>query len=65
MFVVVFAGILILALAGVLLAVVATSAGRLQVRHARWGRVVQETSRHLNGQGDVPRFLERLDNGQR
>ncbi len=61
MFVVVLSALFILALAGGLIAVVASSAGRLEVKHARWGRVVEETSRHLNGQGDVPKFLERLD----
>jgi hypothetical protein len=53
---------LVLLLAVALLVVVAASAGRLDVKDARWGRVIDETNRHLNGVGEVPKFLERLDN---
>lgn len=61
MFIAVLALLATVALSGILIAVVATTAGRLEVKHARWGRVAEETSRYLNGQGDVPKFLERLD----
>lgn len=45
-----------------LMAVVALSAGRLgNPRSARWERVAETTSRHLDGKGRPPKFLERLD----
>ncbi|GAB3822537.1 hypothetical protein GCM10028820_33370 [Tessaracoccus terricola] len=45
-----------------LMAVVALSAGRLSgTRAAKWERVAETTSRHLNGKGHPPKFLERLD----
>lgn len=45
-----------------LMALVALSAGRLGGRRAaRWEQVAQTTSRHLNGKGQPPKFLERLD----
>ncbi|MHA6524490.1 hypothetical protein [Tessaracoccus sp. G1721] len=54
--------VLVLLLAVALLIVVAASAGRLDVKDAKWGRAIDEANRHLNGTGDVPKFLERLDN---
>ncbi|MHA6511355.1 hypothetical protein [Tessaracoccus sp. Z1128] len=58
----VFAVLLILVLAVALLIVVAVSAGRFEVKDARFGRAIDEANRHLNGNGAVPKFLERLDN---
>ena len=53
---------LVLLLAVALLVVVAVSAGHLDVKDAKWGRAIDEANRHLNGVGEVPKFLERLDN---
>ncbi|MCC2593252.1 hypothetical protein LKO27_07500 [Tessaracoccus sp. OS52] len=54
--------ILTVAVALGLLAVVAISAGRLTgPRAARWERVAETTTRHLNGDGTPPRVLEKLD----
>lgn len=54
--------VMTLVLALGLMAVVALSAGRLTgTRTAKWERVAETTSRHLNGKGHPPKFLERLD----
>lgn len=45
-----------------LLVVVAVSAGHLEVKEPKLERVIDEANRHLNGAGEVPKFLERLDN---
>lgn len=51
-----------LVLALLLMAVVAISAGRLGgPRSAKWERIADTTTRHLNGKGHPPRLLERLD----
>lgn len=61
MSVAVIAVLLSLILAVGLLVVVAVSAGRLEVKEPRLGRVIDEANRHLSGTGEVPKFLERLD----
>lgn len=44
------------------MAVVAVSAGRIsRPNDTRWERVIDETNRHLSAEGEVPKFLERLD----
>ena len=53
--------VLVLLLAVARLVVVAVSAGHLDVKDAKWGRAIDEANRHLNGVGEVPKFLERLD----
>ncbi|TRY19013.1 hypothetical protein FOJ82_07895 [Tessaracoccus rhinocerotis] len=58
----VFAVVVTVVLALGLMAVVALSSGRLGGRRgAKWERVAETTSRHLNGKGQPPKFLERLD----
>lgn len=48
------------------MAVVAVSAGRMdRPNSTRWERVIDETNRHLGAEGDVPKFLERLDQPRR
>ncbi|MBB1513718.1 hypothetical protein H5399_14055 [Tessaracoccus sp. MC1627] len=62
MSVAVIAVLFVLILAVGLLVVVAASAGHLEVKEPKLGRVIDEANRHLNGTGEVPKFLERLDN---
>lgn len=61
MSVAVIAVLLALILAIGLLVVVAVSAGHLEVKEPRLERAIDEANRHLSGTGEVPRFLERLD----
>ncbi len=58
--------VLTIALALFVMAVVAVSAGRSEgPGNTRWERVVDQTNRHLNAEGEVPKFLERLDQPRR
>ena len=50
------------ALALILLAAVAISAGRLQgPRAAKWESLADTATRHMNGQGKPPKVFSRLD----
>lgn len=58
--------IITIGLALFVMAVVAVSAGRLgRPNSTRWERVIDETNRHLNAEGDVPGFLGKLDQPRR
>ena len=48
-------------LAGAVVAVVAIASGKLQTNLPRLQQFAERTEEVLEGQGDMPRFLERLD----
>lgn len=53
--------VIVLAAAAVVFVFVAASSGHLRLPEGRLSRAVSKVSRHLNGKGEVPAFLERLD----
>lgn len=62
MWIVIGAVVVTVSLAFFLLAVVAITTGHARpTGNARWDEIIDNTGRHLNGEGSVPRVLERFD----
>lgn len=53
--------ILVLAAAAAVFIVVGVSSGHVRVKHERVEQFAVEANERMNGKGDVPQFLQRLD----
>ena len=60
-FAAVFAVLLVVALAVAVFYVVAISSGHVTLKRQKLNDIAEATELHMSGRGQVPRFLERLD----
>lgn len=54
--------LLILVAAAAVFLVVGVASGHVRVKHQRVEQIALEANQRLNGRGEVPQFLQRLDN---
>ncbi|AQP46590.1 hypothetical protein BW730_02615 [Tessaracoccus aquimaris] len=54
--------LLILVAAAAVFLVVGVSSGHVRVKHQRVEQIALAADQRLNGRGEVPQFLQRLDN---
>ena len=60
-FAAVLAVLLVVALAVAVFYVVAISSGHVTLKRQKLNRIAEATEQHMSGRGQMPRFLERLD----